>query len=445
MSNAMVWLGLYILTFNCARNPVDPNLLATHLFDALSTPDAAVSENFPEVLVLSLQEIAPLSHAFLGKSWLEPYYWPFRRAVDIAAGDGLYRNLLTRNVGMTAVMVFVRTDVADRVSWVETAEVGIGVQEAGNKGAVGARLGYLVERDGRETVNLTFVAAHLAPDEFAVEKRNQDWTDISRRLVFTSMEDAGVQDVRQGRSRDAGQDEEDVPLLDSPTLSEACMSALYAPNTYLFVAGDLNYRTSDKRPAPGDYLRFPRSTDEVDSPRHWANLLPNDQLTKELKAHRTLQDLTEQPIDFAPTYKFLVGGTEQDEGWKWSKNRWPSWCDRILYSNAPLGRTGDDDGHIKAHNYDALPLFPSSDHRPVALSLSVPLRAAPEPVLSAPEIPATCEIDPTWKSRRIAARRKELLAGIGAYAIFTWEGRVILATVGFSIFMSFFVYYRYLS
>lgn len=436
----MAWLGLYVLTLNCARNQIDPDLFASHLFDGLSASEATVAANLPEIIVLSLQEVAPLSHAFLGGSWLAPYYEPFRRAVDQAAGDEKYRNVLTRNIGMTAIMVFVRADVADRISWVETAEVGVGVQEAGNKGAVGVRLGYLVDNTGRDTVDLTFVAAHLAPDEFAAEKRNEDWKNICQRLVFTPTGNAEAGSVgHEGRrDRDDEQDEEGVPLLDTPSSHEARSASIYAPNTYLFVAGDLNYRTSDKRPAPGDHLRFPRSTDQVDNSRHWVNLLANDQLTRELKAHRTLHDLTECPIDFPPTYKLQLGGSSpahQNSGaeWNWSKNRWPSWCDRILYLDAPAGNPGDDEGRVKAHNYDALPLLPSSDHRAVALSISVPLRAVSEPAEILSEPSAACEIDPNWKTRRVTARRKELFVGAATYAIFTREGNALILAACFGI------------
>jgi hypothetical protein len=41
----------------------------------------------------------------------------------------------------------------------------------------------------------------------------------------------------------------------------------------------------------------------------------------------------------------------------------------------------------------------------------------------------TFEIDPSWKSRRAAARQKEIVVGAAAYGLFTWQGNgLILAT-----------------
>lgn len=428
--SVMEQIGVYIVTFNCARNPVDADLFASSLFDTLPSREPA-SSPLPEILVLSLQELAPVSYAFLGGYLLEPYYEAFRHAVAQGAGDGRYQNVLTRNVGMIGIMVFVRDDVADRVSWIETAEAGVGVQEAGNKGAVGVRLGYLVHRDddNMDTVSLTFVAAHLAPDEYAVEKRNEDWKNISQRLVFTRVD--GSSETPQETTYADESDEEGVPLLDSSrSFDSGRTSSLYAPGSYLFVAGDLNYRTSHERPQDDDFVKFPQPTDDATDRRHCSHLLADDQLTQERHAHRTLQNLTEEPIEFPPTYKYatLAPGGGVDGEWNWTKNRWPSWCDRILYLDTGTASSSadNDGGRIMAHKYDALPLFPTSDHRPVALSVSVPPQAAAEP---AGQLASLFEVDPDWESRRAAARRKEILAGATAYGLFTWEGNaVVLAT-----------------
>lgn len=430
------YLNLYLLTFNCARNPIPVDLFAKHLFHALpsSVSDGGAEEAFgaPELIILCLQEIAPIASAFLGGSSLAPYFDAFIQAVDRAVSkrwDINYVNLVRENSGMTGLMVFVRSDIVGRISWIDTAHVGVGFQDMGNKGAVGARLGYLAkENSGQDTVDLTFVAAHLAQMEYSVKRRNEDWREIVKRLVFS----------RQGLSTEAagGESDESVSLMRGSTTP----LGMFAPTAYLFFAGDLNYRTSDTLPNKDDYTRFPRPTTDVTSLLHYSQLLKDDQLVREKRRQRCLHGLTEAPIKFAPTYKYSVasrrevgrGSGDESTEWKWARYRWPSWTDRILYLDTPPWMP--ELGHVKAHVYDALPLFPTSDHRAVALSVSVPSRAIRVPegiddttdVRLSPPFP----LDPDWKYKQEAARNKEIIVGYLAYLGLTWQGGgIVLAAV----------------
>jgi hypothetical protein len=86
---------------------------------------------------------------------------------------------------------------------------------------------------------------------------------------------------------------------------------------------------------------------------------------------------------------------------------------------------------IRVHKYNTLPLLATSDHRGVALSLSIPLKAVvtPNPSEDLRDVPPFAT-DPEWKAKRDAARRKELAVGIAAYLTLTWEGNgLLLASV----------------
>src|SRR6185312_10261529 len=99
-------LNLYILTSNCARKLIDVDLVAAHFFDVLPTSSPA-----PELIVLSLQELAPIAYSFLGGSYLLPYFNAFTKAVKQATAkrwSESYVNLVKDHVGMTALMVFAR-------------------------------------------------------------------------------------------------------------------------------------------------------------------------------------------------------------------------------------------------------------------------------------------------------------------------------------------------
>jgi hypothetical protein len=405
-------LNLYLLTFNCARSLVQPEVFAPYLFHALD-----VSATPPEILVLCLQEVAPLGPAFLGGSFLTPYFNAFRKVVKLASKDHEYLNVMTRNLGMTAIMVFARKDVRGNVAWLEEAGVGLGVSDMGNKGAVGVRMGYKI--NSTEQLQLTFISAHLAAMEDAMDQRNRDYKNIVQRLVF----------VPNASSKRTSQDEstEDAPLLqpDIPRKKDS-ESGFYSPISHLFVAGDLNYRTSSLQPTPEDAAeRFPQPTKDEDDPKHFRHLLREDQLTREVEGGRTLHGLTEAPITFPPTYKYrnkdkpvILDGKEQ---WEWATHRWPSWCDRILMRNT-------DQIRVEPKTYTSLPLFAMSDHRPVALAVSVPLKAIPSSNAAAESAPFA--IDPDWRGRRALARKKELVVGLAAYLTVTREGNAaLLATV----------------
>ena len=424
-------LNVYICTFNCAREKVKPEVLARHLVNAWP------NSRGPDVLILSLQEIAPIAYSFLGGSYLIPYFDRFRYAIELAASsmpNGIrYTNIITRNVGMTAIMAFIPNDQANNVKWLETAGVGVGVHAMGNKGAVGLRMGYVY---GEELIELTTLGAHLAPMEPGLKRRNEDWANIVRGLVFTPVNKNAVHTAKNSRgSQDnAGENEPLVP--GSPDNSTSPTSGLYTPTSHLVLAGDLNYRTSQSKPSPADYQFYPQPTTDVTNPKHFSHLLKADQLLRELKAGRTCHGLKEAPIKFPPTYKYsdkqqAVAETDNGSTWDWAKHRYPSWCDRILYLDLPPWMKAEDpSASILVNSYTSLPLMSTSDHRPVTLSLSLPAKAIPVPTETAAadgwRIRPPLAIDPHWRESRTVARRKEIIVGLISFLGLTWEGRMAL-------------------
>lgn len=432
MANASDLQTLF-LTFNCAREPINTNYFAASIVKSLST------QLPPDLIVLSLQEIAPIGYSFLGGSFLAPYLDRFAVAINRAAqewdtANTKYETILSSNLGMTAIQVLAKPEVAAKVRWIETGGAGVGFQEMGNKGAVGARMGYAAGI-GSEEVILTFIAAHLAPMEENYNRRNEDWKAINENLVFGRVPQ--VIDARTKAIKDPA--EEIEPLLSSATdggdeLQHPRIHTLISPTSYTFFGGDLNYRTSDIKPHPDDHLSWPKPDASPEDSRHFSQLLDRDQLSREREAGRTLHYLTEEPINFPPTYKYSEKAQEHArqtaEGhpskwptstdWLWAKHRVPSWCDRILYLNPPFPGT-----QPRIHTYTSLALQPTSDHQPVALSLSVPLKALPK-TQAEPWVSSPFTVRPDYASYRAAARRREILVGLGAYLGLTWEGRALL-------------------
>ncbi|KAJ9625730.1 hypothetical protein H2203_004492 [Taxawa tesnikishii (nom. ined.)] len=436
----MAELNTYIVTFNCGRTLVDVSYFASQLFNGLSKQHLP-----PDLIVLALQEIAPIANSFLGGSFLTPYFDRFSFALDTALKsqdwNSQYERVLASNVGLTGFMLYAKREVPRKIRWIETAGVGVGLWEMGNKGAVGIRLGYTAGEGGEE-METTFISAHLAPMEDACDRRNQDWKAINENLVFTRAPRAFNAKAKP-KVVNEHPSEESEPLLSSATDdgTHAKQSTYQGPLTstsHFFFSGDLNYRTSDKPPGPQDHRNWPQPATSPSEPHHFSNLIPKDQLTRERSAGRTLHYLTEAPINFPPTYKYsakaqhdlsrrlararatgnasIVPPPEENE-WVWAKHRYPSWCDRILYLEPPFPGT-----QPKVLNYTSLPLQPTSDHKPVALHVLIPLKPLGGEAWIKPPFRTRAD----WAARRASARRKEVVVGVLAYLVLSWEGRAVL-------------------
>ncbi|KAJ4290399.1 hypothetical protein N0V90_010615 [Kalmusia sp. IMI 367209] len=411
-------IDAYLLTFNCARHLVNPETLAPSLFDAL--PKAAA---VPDVLAISLQEVAPIAYSFLGGSYLKPYFDRISTTVHLAVdlyshGSERLEHVATRSLGLTALMIFAKPQFMERIQYVQAAGAGLGVWNMGNKGAVAMRIG-VSRSDSEELLNISFAAAHLAPHERAFLERNQNWEDLVRNMVFDSGSDS------------AYSFSDEAPLWSSAE-APADKVGLFHLGSHLFFAGDLNYRTYDTPPGPDAHKAYPQPAASDAPPEHFSDLLKKDQLNREKKANHTLHGLEELPIEFPPTYKYSLrknpeghtsSSSEAKPHWQWAIHRYPSWCDRILYlpSLASASR-------VDPQVYTALPIQPTSDHRPVALSVRIGDRVPPvdvQDIRANPPFP----INPGWKVRRVVARRYEVVVGILSYLALTKKGNAAIAVV----------------
>ena len=394
---------LYLLTFNCARALADPQSLAPSFFDAL--PKGAP---VPDLVAISLQEVAPIAYSFLGGSYLKPYFDRVTTTVQLAAdlhshGSQRLEHVATRSLGMTALMIFAKPSFTQRIQWIQSAGAGVGFSNMGNKGAVAMRVGVSCPTSvSEETLNLSFAAAHLAPSEKNVNARNKDWENLVRNLVFSNHDDTAYSSSEQ------------QPLLGS-SKPPSEHNGLFAAGSHVFFFGDLNYRTHDSTPDEHAHELFPSMTAAESSPKHYSQLLSRDQLTREKEANRTLHGLEELPVTFPPTYKYSTSRSSDNE-WQWAKHRYPSWCDRILYLPSHTSK-------LEPQIYTALPVQPTSDHRPVALSVRV--EDTPVPAHGS-RVEAPFSINPAWKARQSAARRWEVMVGASSYLALTRKGNAML-------------------
>ncbi|KAK4468624.1 hypothetical protein MN116_007812 [Schistosoma mekongi] len=190
----------------------------------------------------------------------------------------------------------------------------------GNKGAVGIRLTVF-------NSSMCFINCHLAAGEANLDRRNQDFREITRKMLF------------------------EFPVNSKNTI-QSSERAYISDHDYIFVFGDLNYRITSL-----DSPTVRKSIFEKD----FSAILKCDELLK-LMGNRSLFDGFREPtINFAPTYKFDMNSNVYDSS---DKNRVPSYCDRIIWS-------GDGCEPIV---YRSHPGFICSDHKPVSAYFSVGLR-----------------------------------------------------------------------
>lgn len=105
--------------------------------------------------------------------------------------DYPYKLVGSRNVGMTAIMLFARKP--DAIHHIQFAECAFGIADMGNKGAVALRVTYSAAGSPGEeqdeavtdtaaaeprTTVITFVATHLAAMEYNLRRRNANWASI---------------------------------------------------------------------------------------------------------------------------------------------------------------------------------------------------------------------------------------------------------------------------
>ena len=94
-------------------------------------------------------------------------------------------------------------------------------------------------------------------------------------------------------------------------------------------------------------------------------LLAADQLAREMRSGRVLCGFSEAPISFPPTFKVVKG----EPGLAYATKRLPAWCDRVLVRSNLPHKTAQI-GH-----YYACPAVATSDHKPVAAAMDLPLGA----------------------------------------------------------------------
>jgi hypothetical protein len=254
---------------------------------------------------------------------------------------GRYAMLRSHSLQAIHLTVYCHTALLGMVSDIECHAVATGIKNTlGNKGGIGIAM-------KMGLTSMLFINCHLAAGQSKVDDRNENARKIDRELfdsrkmpIASRAVNAAIR-ARRNAMSPGGVDGDEIPLTSGIDR--------------VVWMGDLNYRNIGvKRHIADAYL----------AKCQVATLMKHDQLRQMMQEGTLFTHLVEGAIHFPPTYKLDAGTLTYDTG---SKQRVPSWTDRILYARKGMKQT----------SYNCSRDVLISDHLPVYATFRVQFK--PEP------------------------------------------------------------------
>ena len=322
-------------------------------------------EDVPDLYILGLQEMDLSTEAYLIADTTKEDEWCKAIEASIASvqTEKYIKVAAKKLVGMLLV-VYIKRSIYTFLHDVSTSSVGTGILGMmGNKGAVGIRLKIFDSY-------ISVVNSHLAADTSMVERRNQDYKDICKRLEFQlqshykdyiayAQANPWVASSMDSAAALNGYPAGGIPSeLFSDAFSSKSSLSLF-DSDHVFWMGDLNYRVTISE----------KEAKTIIGEGNLSELLLFDQLNIERAAGRCFNGFSEGLVTFPPTYKYDIGTSRYDTS---EKKRSPSWCDRILWFRNPLKL--QDPSWLKMVSYTATQKLLMSDHKPVSAQFRAKVR-----------------------------------------------------------------------
>lgn len=292
-----------------------------------------------DIFAIGFEELVDLNTSnILSTSSVQKKEWG-SKLQQIISRDNPYALVTAEQLVGVCLFVFARVQHVPFIRDVAVSAVKTGMKgNAGNKGAVGIRM--LLH-----STSFCFVCGHFAAGQSNFLERNNNYHDISKRMIFP-------------------------------------MGSTLDSHDYVFWCGDFNYRID----LPNAEVK------EMAKEMRWPELLANDQLIVQKSDSKVFPAFQEGPINFPPTYKFDLFSDDYDTS---EKFRTPAWTDRVLWRRAEHAKEDEDsDEDIppewKEDRKQALNVvfnpgrciyygkadLKTSDHRPVIASIDVEVERA---------------------------------------------------------------------
>ncbi|KAK0195909.1 DNase I-like protein [Armillaria mellea] len=290
------------------------------------------TQNQPDVFVLGFQELDLSTEALIySTGTAKEDAWCMAVFAALGEWGEHYIKLTSKQLVGMLIVIIVKDSLKDCFKDVQTSVAGAGIMGVmGNKGGTAVRLTFTPPpTEGVLTQGptiLTFVNSHLAAFDAMVDRRNADYADLSKRLVFGT------------------------PYVgDTTTLWES---------DAVFWIGDLNYRID----LPDLDVRAILLEDCWEGDR-FETLLPYDQLKNSIRSQKAFDVFTEFPVTHRPTYRFSPGLLTDSMGY--DMKRKPAWTDRILHVFSPTHV------RVKQTRYGGHYDTTMSDHKPLSADFIV--------------------------------------------------------------------------
>ncbi|KAI8876144.1 DNase I-like protein [Backusella circina FSU 941] len=274
---------------------------------------------------------------------------------SVKGGDKEYFKVASYQLVTMLLIVIAKREHQDHIFEVQKTYAGVGLMNVlGNKGGVAVRFRF-------HDSYLCFVTSHLAAFTDKTERRNQDFTELSKRLMFEHNYTEKTSYVSY--SWNDGGDEGVTFLENLNVIRDWRTNASIFHNDYLIWCGDLNYRINLSESVIKSRLR-----------QNKLDLLSEyDQLTIERSAGRTFPMFEEGDISFDPTYKYDAGTDRYDTS---EKRRAPAWTDRILWKKEKL----EAKHPLQLLSYQNCKKMMLSDHKPVQAIMAIDIRSINRPL-----------------------------------------------------------------
>lgn len=301
----------------------------------------------PDIVAVGFQEMVDLNAVNVtvdNKSQARTQFWVERIRATLNAPQYTrndpsrgYTFLAQRYLVGLLVCVFVRNPHKNRVKYVQSDSVGVGVMGMlGNKGGVSIRLQFYDS-------TICIICAHLAAHRENISGRNSDFANVFQKSSFDIGEEAIREVIRSGSLSQWATGSSSVGVPD---------------HDVVFWIGDLNYRVDES-------LTTERVI-ELAEKGDLDELRSLDQLNIERAAGRVFQGFEEGVLRFRPTYKYQPGTDGYDQRPD-KKIRAPAWCDRILWLS-------QEPAHVQQLTYDRSETPNISDHKAVFSTMNITIK-----------------------------------------------------------------------
>jgi hypothetical protein len=255
----------------------------------------------PDIYIIGLQEIVSLNakNIVLSSNSSKVEFW---RNLIMKNLNEIDKYVVIKSLDLVGLfsIVFVKESIKENIRNIDSMIVRTGMMGTmGNKGTCLLRFNYL-------DTSFSIACCHLSAGASNVNSRITEMNDIMNK-AFT---------IKNKEYR-------------------------YREHDIQFLFGDLNFRIDIDM----------ATCRQMISSGSLASLASYDQLNKAKSMNTSLLDMDEGPLNFDPTYKYILGTSEYDS----KKKRVPSWCDRILFKKSCL---------IEQIEYNRID-YTHSDHKPI--------------------------------------------------------------------------------